>query len=92
VTISSDTTCQAPPGGEPTLVFLGPKAYIGSSGGGEEIPITKAGAGFTATYRIPSAYQAGGDANQQVPVKPGTGYSFATYPARACGVSFTVTG
>jgi hypothetical protein len=77
----------------PTLVFLGPKAYIGSSGGGVEIPITMAGAGFTATTRIPSSYQAGREPNgPQVPVTPGTGYSFATYPAEGCAVSFTVTG
>lgn len=92
VTISSDTTCEAPPGGEPTLVFLGPKAYIGSGGAGNEVPITKSGTGFTATYRIPSTYTEGGNVNAQVPVTPGKGYSFATYPAGACSAPFTVTG
>ena len=74
-------------------MFLGPKAYIGSSGGGVGIPFTMAGAGFTATFRIPSSYQEGGQPDlPQVPVTPGTGYSFGTYPAEACGASFAVTG
>jgi hypothetical protein len=91
VTISSNTLCQAGPGSEPTLVFLGPAAFIGSGGGGNEVPVTKAGAGFTATYRIPATYTKGGNKNPQLPVTPGSGYSFATYPAGACDTAFTVT-
>jgi hypothetical protein len=91
VTISSDTTCGAGTVSGLTLVFLGPKAYVGSSGGGEEVPITKTGAGFTATYRIPATYVGGGNASPTLPVTPGTGYSFATYPAAGCDISFTVT-
>ncbi len=91
VTITSDTTCQAGPGSEPTLVFLGPKSYIGSGGGGNEVPITKTGKGFTASYRIPASYVSGGNHNRTLPVTPGTGYSFATYPAAGCDTPFTVT-
>jgi hypothetical protein len=91
VTITSNTTCGAGPGSEPLLTFLGPKAYIGSGGGGEVVPFTKAGKGFTATYRIPSTYMGGGNVNPMLPVVPGSGYSFATYPASGCEIPFTVT-
>ena len=90
VTVSSDTPCGAPRD-EPTLVFLGPAAHIGSSGGGNPVPYRKVGAGFTAIYRIPSTYTSGGNVNRPIRVTPGSNYSFATYPAGLCGAPFTVT-
>jgi hypothetical protein len=93
VTITSSTDCGAIDD-DPGLVFLGPKAYIGSSGGGNSVPYTVAGSGFTATYSIPSTYTESGDSAEPVaaPVTPGSGYEFSTYPAGACQASFTVTG
>jgi len=66
---------------------------MGSGGGGNEIPITKSGLGFTATYEIPTAYEGGeqtGTGLQSLPVVPGDGYAFATYPAAGCDLLFTV--
>jgi hypothetical protein len=56
------------------------------------VPIVGYRSGFRATYRIPASYSGGGDGGSTaVPVTPGK-YSFATYPAGACYVSFTVAG
>jgi photosystem II stability/assembly factor-like uncharacterized protein len=95
VTVSSDTNCGVPGDGEPSLEFLGPEAYIGSGGGGENVAISRAGVGFTASFVIPSAYYGGeqtGHGMQTLAVSPGDGYSFATYPAGECRAPFTVTG
>jgi hypothetical protein len=95
VTVSSDTNCGAPGDGEPSLEFLGPEAYIGSGGGGDNVAISRAGVGFTATFVIPSTYHGGeqtGHGMQTLAVPPGDEYSFATYPAGGCRVPFTVTG
>ena len=94
VNITSTTNCQAGAGSEPQLVFLGPEAYVGSGGGGEVVPITNTGTGFSAAYPIPSTYEGGeqtGTGLEQISVIPGNGYSFATYPAAMCDSPFTVT-
>jgi len=95
VVISSDTTCGAVPGAEPLLVFLGPTDYIGSGGSGVEIKITPKGHGFVATFVIPRTYPGGSPGTTPptiLPVKAGSNYAFATYPADAdeCYVHFTV--
>jgi hypothetical protein len=92
VTITADTKCGAGPRGPAALVFLGPKAYIGSGGAGDPVPsFTNTATGFTATFQIPDTYVAGGNTQPTLPVLPGTGYSFATYPAAGCQIAFTVT-
>lgn len=93
VTVTGSTDCAAGSVTGVTLVFLGPQAYVGSGGGGVDIPVTAAGAGFTATFAVPSTYASGTDAGgQPTPVTPGSGYSFATYPAGGCVVPFVVVG
>lgn len=80
-----------------TLVFLGPRSFVGDAGGGAEVQgaITPDGAGFKAVYPIPDSYILGAPdgpvASTSVPVRPGSSYSFATYPGAACTVPFTVT-
>jgi hypothetical protein len=96
VHISAKTLCGAPNLRALTVVFLGPQAYVGSGGGGEEVPrpYRAVGAGFEVSYRIPRTYVAGaqvGKSPTPVAVTPGAGYSFATYPAGGCTVRFTVT-
>lgn len=72
-------------------VFLGPRAWMGSSGGGVDLEIPVQGNHFRATFRIPSSYPAGGDARKTAPVMPGVHYGFAVDPAAECSVGFTVT-
>ena len=78
------------------MVFLGPLAFVGVAGGGAEVPGPYHGVskGFEVTYRIPPTYirgePAGPVATTPIPVKPGSIYSFDTYPAAACTVPFTV--
>jgi hypothetical protein len=93
VTITSRTTCGAGASSQAALVFLGPLAYLGSGGGGDGVTTTPAGTGFSASYRIPSSYAGGeqtGASGLTLPVAPGSGYEFATYPAADCMVPFTV--
>ena len=95
VAISSETTCGAGPGSEPTLMFLGPTDYLGTGGGGQLAPIklTPRGHGFVATFIIPTKYAAGSPGTtplRTLPVKPGSDYAFGTYPHGGCYVHFTV--
>jgi hypothetical protein len=97
VTISAPTLCGAASLDNLTVVFLGPTSYVGAGGGGDQVPTPyhAKGTGFEVTYPIPSSYysgeQPGGKSPAPVAVTPGTGYSFATYPAGGCTVRFTVT-
>jgi hypothetical protein len=100
VTLSGSTFCGAQRGEPPhhalgfTVVFLGPKARIGSGGGGDAVSYKINGNGFRATYRIPSTYLGSEQTDtwgKRVPVRPGAGYMFATYPAAGCQVPFRVT-
>lgn len=82
--------------GNLSVVFLGPQSYVGSGGGGNEVPkpYHPKGMGFEVTYRIPSSYLSGeqpGKSPAPVAVTPGTGYSFGTYPAGGCTAPLTVT-
>lgn len=92
VAIYTNSRCGTPANSRlGSLVFLGPKAYIGSGGGGDQIPNGSDGTWFSATFRVPASYLSGEPSgNRQTPVTPGSGYSFATYPAGACEVPFTV--
>jgi hypothetical protein len=77
-----------------SVVFLGPKARIGSGGGGDAVPYKVNGNGFRASYRIPSTYLGSEQTHtwgKHLPVRPGAGYTFATYPAAGCQVPFRVT-
>lgn len=75
-----------------TLVFLGPSAYLGSGGGGDEIPVHPDGQGnFQVTYAIPSTYESGGTPSRPVSVVPGRGFEFGSYPGDLCSAPFTVT-
>lgn len=85
------TGCHNPGSRAVLAVFLGPKAYIGSSGGGVEVDIPVHNNHFVGTFDIPATYPSGGDSNVAAPVTPGSGYRFAVYPAGMCEVSFTVT-
>jgi hypothetical protein len=93
VTISG-TGCNDP-GQSVTAVFLGPRAYVGSGGGGVEIdmPVDSQNR-FSTTFVIPSTYPSGEDPqtheNPDVAVTPGSGYSFSVYPAGMCTVRFRV--
>ena len=100
VTLSGSTFCGAQRGEFPphalgfTVVFLGPNARIGSGGGGDSVPYKITGNGFRATYRIPSTYLGSEQTRtlgKRLPVRPGAGYTFATYPAAGCQVRFRVT-
>jgi hypothetical protein len=76
-------------------VFLGPTSFIGSSGGGDAVPFTSAGAGRAiAAFTIPASY-IGGELDPLpspvIAVAPGDHYGFGTYPAEGCYVPFTVT-
>lgn len=90
VTLSSDQLCGASTPSGVVAVFLGPQAYVGSGGGGSQVPgpYQAKGHGFTVTYRIPASYQTSG--GQSAAVGPGA-VTFATYPAGLCSVPFTVT-
>ena len=74
-----------------SVVFLGPRAYIGSGGGGGEIDVRPDAQGtFSTTYTIPATYISGGEtSNPPVPVTPGA-YRFGSYPADICSAAFTV--
>lgn len=74
-----------------SAVFLGPRAWMGSSGGGVDLEIPVQDNHFRTTFRIPSSYPAGGDAQKTAPVTPGGHYAFAVDPAAECSVAFTVT-
>jgi hypothetical protein len=100
VTLSGSTFCGAQRGELPphalgfSVVFLGPKARIGSGGGGDAVTYKISGNGFRATYRIPSTYLGSEQTHtwaKRLPVRPGAGYMFATYPAAGCQVPFRVT-
>lgn len=72
------------------LVFLGPGAYIGSQGGGDEITIKPTQQGdFNVKYTIPPTYASGGGIHPTSGVVPGT-YHFGSYPADICSVPFQV--
>lgn len=90
VTLSSDQLCGASTPDGVVAVFLGPQAYVGSGGGGNQVPgpYQAKGHGFTVSYRIPASYQTSG--GQAAAVGPGA-VTFATYPAGLCSVPFTVT-
>jgi len=99
VTLSGSTFCGAQRGEFPphalsfAVVFVGPKARIGSGGGGATVPYKINGSGFRATYRIPSTYLGSEQTHtwsKRLPVRPGAGYMFATYPAAGCQVAFRV--
>jgi hypothetical protein len=89
----SGTGCQSYSSGfrDFPVVFLGPSAYLGSSGGGVDIslPVTSTGK-FYGTFQIPSSYPSGGNSNQELPTNPGTEYGFSTL-TRSCYVRFSVT-
>lgn len=94
--ISARTLCGASDLRNLTVVFLGPRAYVGSGGGGNEVPkpYRAVGKGFEVSYRVPRSYVAGaedGKRSRSFAVTPGAGYSFATYPAGGCTVRFTVS-
>jgi hypothetical protein len=100
VTLSGSTFCGAQRGDFPphalglAIVFLGVKARIGSGGGGDAVPYKINGNGFRVTYRIPSTYLGSEQTHtwgKRLPVRPGAGYMFATYPAAGCQVPFRVT-
>lgn len=96
VRISAKALCGAPYVRNLTIVFLGPKSYVGSGGGGNEVPrpYRAVGGGFEVSYRIPRSYVTGaqgGTSPAPIAVTPGGGYSFATYPAGGCTVRFTVS-
>jgi len=75
------------------LAFLGPLAYIGSSGGGAQVPGQISASGdFTIRYRIPASYGSGGNVQQQIPVGPGSDYQISSYPAGECSAPIAVTG
>jgi hypothetical protein len=93
VTITSQTTCGAGASSQAALAFLGPLAYVGPGGGGDGVMTTPTGTGFSASYRIPSSYAGGeqtGASGLTLPVAPGSGYEFASYPAAGCTIPFTV--
>ena len=67
---------------------------LGSGGGGDAVPYKINGNGFRVTYRIPSTYLGSEQTHtwgKRLPVRPGAGYMFATYPAAGCQVPFRVT-
>ena len=73
-------------------MFLGPKSYMGSGGGGVDITaITPHGSGFAVSFVIPKTYISGDPVNAEVPVTPGT-YFFATLPFSSCYVEFQAVG
>ena len=74
------------------LVFLGPGAYVGSDGGGDEITIAPDAKGnFSVKYTIPATYSSGGFPHHTNPVLPGDSYEIGSYPADVCSVGFRVT-
>jgi len=87
--------CDTPSRAAAALVFLGPSSFIGSGGGGNDIPFTPVGPDrATATFTIPASYaggETGASPNPALPVRPGGHYAFATYPTGICHVPFTVT-
>ncbi len=76
-----------------TFAFLGPLAYIGSGGGGAELPVLRARYEHTyhVSFVVPSEYATGGRVNVPVPVVAGQSYQIVAYPAGICSVPFTVT-
>ena len=87
--------CDTPSQAAAALVFLGPSSFIGSSGGGNDVPFkTVGGDRAITTFMIPATYVGGGTGaspNPALPVRPGEHYAFATYPAGICHIPFTVT-
>lgn len=76
-----------------TFAFLGPLAYIGSGGGGADLPVARSryGRTYRVDFTVPSGYTTGGRVNQPVPVVAGDGYRLAAYPGGICSAPFTVT-
>lgn len=91
VTLTASTGCHLTRNPSIAAVFLGPRAWIGSAGGGTEIDMPVHGNQFSTTFRIPSTYRGGGDSQQSFPVTPGAQYRFGAYPADLCDVPFEVT-
>lgn len=74
-----------------SVVFLGPGDYVGSGGGGAPVHFRVETDAFEASFRVPATYPGSERAGARArPVLPGRRYAFATYPARACSVPFTV--
>lgn len=92
VTITATGTCGAKNVQWLTLVFLGPKSYVGSGGGGNEVPITATPTGFSAHFTMPATYTGASTSgpSQQYPVGPGGRYVFTTYPTGLCSVPITI--
>ena len=74
--------CDTPTQAVSVLVFLGPSSFIGSGGGGNDVPFKPVGGDrATATFRIPATYvggETGASPNSALPVRPGEHYAFAT--------------
>jgi hypothetical protein len=90
VTVSG-TGCHNPGSRTVLAVFLGPKAQIGSAGGGVQINIAVHRNHFKTTFDIPATYPEAGDSNTTARTTPGARYHFSVYPAAICDVAFTVT-
>jgi hypothetical protein len=78
------------------LFFLGPNSWLGSDGGGIDVPFAPHSGSVeaTATFTVPPTYVGGNEKGGPYPTlrtKAGTGYEFVTDPAGACKVHFTVT-
>jgi len=79
-----------------SLSFLGPDSWLGTDGGGVNVPFSpKTGSTeATAAFTIPATYTGGnenGGAYPTLKTKPGTTYDFTTDPAGQCSIHFTVT-
>lgn len=78
------------------LFFLGPNSWQGADGGGIEVPFSPrvGSVEASATFTVPPTYVGGDKKGAPYPTlktEPGTGYEFATDPAGACKVHFTVS-
>lgn len=78
------------------VFFLGPKSWLGTGGGGINVPFSPHTGSIraTAAFTIPATYVGGSESGGPYPIlatKPGPGYEFATDPAGLCTIHFTVT-